>query len=86
MGLKGFRLFSSSVTAIIENIYIFFNIADNHRYIKTFKPLVYLSVRAYLAVLFKGLYYYNLLLLKKPFYFKAMAFYKVSIKFLFRLL
>jgi len=47
---------------------------------------VHLGIRAYLTVLPKGLYYYNLLLLKKPFYFKVTAFYKVFIEFLFGLL
>jgi len=44
---------------------------------------MHLSVRAYSAVLFRGLYYHNLLLLKGPFCLKATAFHKVSIEFLF---
>ena len=40
---------------------------------------------AYSAVLPKGLYYRNLLLLEGPFYLGAAAFYKVFIEFLFRL-
>jgi len=55
-------------------------------YIKVFKLLAYLSTKAYIAVLPKSLYTYNFLLLKKPFYFKATVFYKISIEFLFRLL
>jgi len=47
---------------------------------------VHLGIGAHSAVLPRGLYYYNLFLLKGPSYFKAMAFYKVSIEFLFRLL
>jgi len=47
---------------------------------------VYLSAEAYTVVLPKGLYIYNLLLLKRPFYFRVTAFYKVSIKFLLKLL
>jgi len=50
------------------------------------KLFVYLGAKAYIAILFKGLYIYNLLLLKMPFYFIAMAFYKVFTIFLFRLL
>jgi hypothetical protein len=38
-----------------------------------------------LAVLLKGLYYRNLLLLKGPFCLSAMAFYKVFIEFPFGL-
>jgi len=49
-----------------------------------FKLLVYLGVRAYLAVLPRGLYYYNLSLLEGPFYFSATAFHKVFVEFLFR--
>jgi len=49
---------------------------------RVFKLLVYLGIRAYLTVLFRDLYYYNLLLLKGPFYFKATAFYRVSVEFL----
>ena len=47
---------------------------------------MHLGISARLAVLPKGLYYYNLLLLKGPFYLSVMAFYKVFIEFLFRLL
>jgi len=47
---------------------------------------VYLGAKAYTAVLFKSLYIYNLLLLKRSFYFKITAFYKISIGFLFKLL
>ena len=45
---------------------------------------MHLGIKAYLAVLPRGLYYCNLLLLKGPFYLKATAFYKLSIEFLFR--
>ena len=69
--------------AIIESIYIFFSVASNYRYMRVFKLLVYLGIRAYLAVLPRGLYYYNFLLLEGPSYFKAMAFYRVFIKFSF---
>ena len=84
MGLKGFQLLSSSIITIIEGVYVF--LSGNYRYIRVFKLLVHLGIRAYLAILPRGLYYYNLLLLKGPFYLSATAFYKVSVEFLFRLL
>jgi len=86
VGLKGFWLLFSSVITIIEDIYIFLSIASNCRYIRVFKLLVHLGIRAYLAVLPRGLYCYNLLLLKGPSCLRATAFYKVFIEFLFRLL
>jgi len=46
---------------------------------------VYLGVGAYSAVLLRGLYYYNLSLLKGPSYFNVMVFYKISVEFLFKL-
>jgi len=76
-------LLSGSVATIIKGVCIFFS--GNYRYIKVFKPLAYLSIRAYLAILPKGLYYCNLLLLKGPSYLNITAFYKVSMEFLFRL-
>jgi len=81
-----FQLFLSGVVAVIKGVFIFFNVVNNYRYIKVFKFLAYLGARAYTVVLFKGLYTYNLSLLKRLFYFKAMAFYKMSIEFLFKLL
>ena len=42
---------------------------------------MYLGVRARSAVLPRGLYYYNLLLLEGPSYLYAIAFYKVSVEF-----
>jgi len=84
--LKEFWLFFSSITAIIKNIFIFFDFINNYKYIKVFKLLVHLNARAYTIVLPKGLHIYNLLLLKRSFYFRAMAFYKMSIEFPFRLL
>ena len=47
---------------------------------------MYLDAGAYTTVLLKGLYICNFLLLKGPFYFKAIVIYKISINFLFRLL
>jgi len=64
----------------------FFNVISSYKYIKVFKFLVHLGAKTYIAVLPKGLYIYNLLLLKRPFYLKATAFYRVFIKFLFKLL
>ena len=70
---------------VIEGVYIFLSVAGNRRYTRVFKLLVYLGVRAYSAVLPRGLYYCNLLLLEGPFYLCATAFYKVSVEFPFRL-
>jgi len=53
---------------------------------KKFKLLVYLGARAYMAVLPRGSYTYNLLLLKGLFYFRVTTFYKMSIELLFKLL
>ena len=84
MGSKGFRLFFNSVITIIKDVYIFFSVINNHKCIKVFKLLAHLNIRAYSAVLPKGLYYYNLSLLKGPSCFKTTAFYKVFIEFLFK--
>ena len=69
--------------AVVEGVYIF--LSGNRRYIRVFKLLVHLGVRAYLAVLPRGLYYRNLLLLEGPSYLYATAFYKVSVEFPFGL-
>ena len=79
-----FWLFSSSIITIIEGINVFLNVAGGYRCIKVFKLTVHLGTRAYLAILFRHLYVYNLLLLEGPSCFVVMAFYKVSIGFLFR--
>jgi len=50
-------------------------------YIRVFKLLAYLGIRACSAILPRGLYYRNLLLLRGPFYLKATAFYMVSVEF-----
>ena len=84
MGLKGFQLLFGSIITIIEGICVFFS--SNHRCARVFKLLVYLGIRAYLAVLPRGLYCRNLLLLEGPFCLCVMAFYKVSMEFPFRLL
>jgi hypothetical protein len=70
--------------SVIEGIYVF--LSGNHRYIRVFKLLVHLGIRAYLAILPRGLYYRNLLLLEGPSCLSATAFYKVFIEFPFRLL
>ena len=60
MGLEGFRLLSSSVTAVIEGMRVF--LSGNYRYVRVFKLLAHLGIRARSAVLPRGLYYRNLLL------------------------
>ena len=80
MGLEGFRLLSGSITAVVEGIYIF--LSGNYRYTRVFELLVHLGIRAYSAILSRGLYYRNLLLLEGPSYLYATAFYKVSVEFL----
>ena len=62
---------------MVEGVYIF--LSGNYRYIRVFKLLVYLGIRAYLAVLPRGLYYRNLLLLEGPSCLYATAFHKISI-------
>jgi len=84
VGLEGFWLLSSSVVTIIEGICVF--LSGNYRCVRVFKLLVYLGIRACLAILPRGLYYYNPLLLEGPSCFGVMAFYKVSVEFPFRLL
>ena len=73
-------MLSSSVIAVVEGVYIF--LSGNYRYIRVFKLLVYLGIRARSAVLPRGLYYCNLLLLEGPSCLCATAFYKVSMEFL----
>jgi len=85
VGPKGFRLLFSSIITIIEGVYVFLSIDSNYRYIRVFKLLVHLGVRARLAVFPRGLYYCNLLLLEGPSCLNATAFYKVFIEFLFKL-
>ena len=85
MGPEGFRLLSSSIITVIEDICVFLSVASNCRCARVFKLLVYLGVRAYLAVLPRGLYYCNLSLLEGPSCLSATAVYKVFVEFLFRL-
>ena len=77
-------MLSSSITAVVEDVYVF--LSGDRRYIRVFKLLVYLGIGTRLAVLPRGLYYRNLLLLEGPSYLYATAFYKVSVEFPFRLL
>jgi len=82
VGLEGFRLLFRSIIAIIESICVFFSVIGNYRYARVFKLLAHLGIRTCLAILPRGLYYRNLLLLKGPSYLKATTFYKVSMEFL----
>ena len=84
MWLEGFWLLSSSIITVVEGVYIFLSVTSNRRYARVFKLLVYLGIRARLAILPRGLYYCNLLLLKGPFCLSATAFHKVFVEFLFR--
>ena len=77
-------MLSSSVITIIEGVYIF--LSGNYRYIRVFKLLMHLGIRAYLAVLPRGLYYCNLLLLEGPSCLSATVFHKVFMEFPFKLL
>ena len=79
MGLEGFWLLSSSIIAVVEGVYVF--LSGNRRCARVFKLLVHLGIRARLAILPRGLYCCNLLLLEGPFYLYATAFYKVSVEF-----
>jgi len=85
VGLEGFWLLFSSIITIIKGIYIFLSVASNYRYTKVFKLLVHLGIRAHSAILPRGLYCRNLLLLEGPSCLSIIAFYKVFIEFLFRL-
>jgi len=85
VGPEGFWLLSSSVVTVIEGVCVFLRVISNYRCVRVFKLLAHLGVRAYLAVLPRGLYCRNLLLLEGPSCLSAMAFYKVFIEFLFRL-
>ena len=85
MGLEGFRLLSSSIVTVIEGVCVFLSVVGNCRCARVFELLVYLGIRACSAVLPRGLYYCNLLLLEGPSCLSATAVYKVFIEFLFRL-
>ena len=81
MGLEGFWLFSSSIATVVEGVCVFLSVAGNYRYARVFKLLVHLGVRARSAVLPRGLYCRNFLLLEGPSCLYATAFYKVSVEF-----
>ena len=83
MGLEGFRLLSSSIIAVVEDVCVF--LSGNRRYARVFKLLVHLGIRARSAVLPRGLYSRNLSLLEGPSCLYATAFYKISVELLFRL-
>ena len=76
-------MLSGGVTSVIEGVYVF--LSGNRRCARVFELLVHLGVGARSAVLPRGLYCRNLLLLKGPSYLNATAFYKVSVEFPFRL-
>jgi len=77
-------LLSSSVASVIEGVCVF--LSGNRRCVRVFKLLVYLGIRAYLAVLPRGLFCCNLLLLGRPSCLSVTAFYKVFVEFPFGLL
>ena len=70
---------------IVEGVDVFLNVVSNYRCARVFKLLVYLGVKAYIAVLLGALRAHNLLLLKGPSCLRAAAVFRVSIEFLFRL-
>jgi len=78
-------LLSGSVATVIEGVYVFLRVVGNRRYTKVFELLAHLGIRAHSAVLPRGLYCRNLLLLEGPSCLSATAFYKVFVEFLFRL-
>ena len=70
------------VASVIEGVCVF--LSGDYRCMRVFELLVYLGVGACLAVLPRGLYCRNLLLLKGPSCLNTTAFYKVSVEFPFR--
>jgi len=75
-------LLSGSVATIIEGVCVF--LSGNYRCARVFELLEHLGIGARSAVLPKGLYCRNLLLLEGPSCLYATAFHKVSIEFPFR--
>ena len=71
-----------SVATIIEGVCVF--LSGDRRCARVFELLMHLGIGARSAVLPKGLYYRNLLLLEGPSCLSATAFYKVFIEFPFR--
>ena len=80
-----FWLFSSGVVTIVKGINVFLDVAGGRRCMRVFELVVHLGTRAHSVVLFRCLYVCNLLLLEGPSCLIVMAFYKVSVGFLFRL-
>ena len=78
-------MLSSSVATVIEGVCVFLRVIGDYRYIRVLKLLAHLGVRAYSAVLPRGLYYRNLLLSEGPSCLSATAFHKVFMEFPFRL-
>jgi len=76
-------LLSGSVITIVEGVCVFLRVVSNCRYIRVFELLAHLGVGARLAVLPRGLYCRNLLLLEGPSCLSAMAFYEVFMEFPF---
>ena len=69
---------------VIEGVNISLNIvSDCSRCIRVFELLVYLNTRAYIVILLKALYAYNLSLSRLPSCLIAAAVYRVSVEFPF---
>ena len=77
-------MLSSSVVTVVEGVCVFLSVAGDCRCARVFELLVHLGIRARSAVLPRGLYYRNLLLLEGPSCLGVTAFYKVFVEFLFR--
>ena len=69
---------------VIEGVCVFLRVVGNRRYMRVFELLAHLGVGARSAILPRGLYCRNLLLLEGPFCLSATAFYEVFIEFPFR--
>jgi len=83
VGPEGFWLLFSSITSVIEGVYVF--LSGDYRCARVFELLVYLGIRARSAVLPRGLFYYNLSLLGRPSCLGVTAFHKVFVEFPFGL-
>jgi len=79
VGLEEFRLLFGNITSVIKGVYIF--LGGDRRYIKVFELLAHLGIGARSAVLSRGLYCHNLLLLEGPSCLSATAFHKVFVEF-----
>jgi len=74
-------LLSGSIITVVKGVCVF--LSGDRRYARVFELLEYLGIRARSAVLPRGLYYRNLLLLEGSSCLYATAFYKVSVEFPF---